>query len=103
MSETQCLSCNSSYSSGESYCPTCGEELIELPTEFTLSATGRGSGREKCGFGDLPRVPELADKLRYYPGEVIITYRMDKNLDIEPVEIEHNGTIWTPTSETDNE
>jgi len=78
-----------------------------FPIEVTISAVDDGNPREQAGILDLPRQDDdLLDALRYYPGELRITYKLDYSsgntgplntpYSLEPIKIETDGTTFTP-------
>jgi hypothetical protein len=79
------------------YCPNCGEPVeVEWPLEFSLSARSSPTTSEQVEMANLPHTDGIADALYRYPGEVVIHFKMNELLEVDPFKIEYNGTVWTP-------
>ncbi|WP_302083094.1 hypothetical protein [Salinibaculum rarum] len=83
-----------------------------FPILVEMSAVDDGNPRERAGILDLPRHDDdLLDVLRYYPGEIRITYQLDYEgrsthstepaYSLKPVKIETNGTTFTPENDAE--
>lgn len=78
-----------------------GRVLDYLPLTFTAHANDDQITQNLCHYAGLPAEDdELLDLMRYYPGEISITYELSEDetgdLSVEAQEMNYEGTRFTP-------
>lgn len=97
LQDTYPCDCGERVDLNHNYCPNCGDEIdIDWPLEFTMSATGDAKTTTTVEENNLPHSDDICEALYHYPGEVVIHYEMDEDLNVEPTKIEYEGETWVP-------